>query len=69
MAAALQSNDLINLQQQGISPRVVATMQACPPQPPQPVVVTQPAPPPVIVESYPYGPYYGPCADLYYRWH
>ncbi len=69
MVASLQSNDLINLQQQGITPRVVATMQACPPQPPQPVVIEQ-APPPVIVERYPCGPYYyGPRAHLYYRWH
>ena len=44
MAAPLQPQDLIALQQQGISPRVIATMQACPPQPPpaQPVVVEQP---------------------------
>jgi hypothetical protein len=68
-AAQLQSQDLINLQQQGISARVVATMQACPPQPP--VMVQEAAPPPVVVEGYPYG-YYGPpprpYAHVYYRW-
>ncbi len=63
MAAALQPQDLIYLQQQGISPRVIATMQACPPQAPQPqaVVVEQPAPPPVVVGVSPYwGPHYYP---------
>ena len=67
MAAPLQAADLINLQQQGISPRVIATMQACPPQPPpQPVVVAQPAPPPVVVE-YGWGPRYYPHHH-YYSW-
>lgn len=67
MAVALQPQDLIVLQQQGISPRVIATMQACPPQAPQPVVVEQPAPPPVVVGVDPYwGPrYYHPH---YYYW-
>jgi hypothetical protein len=64
MIAPLQTNDLINLQQQGISPRVIATMQACPPQPPpQTVVVEESAPPPVVVGV---GPYWGP---RYYRPH
>jgi len=61
--APLQPQDLIALQQQGISPRVIATMQACPPQVPQPqaVVVEQPAPPPVVVGVDPYwGPRYYP---------
>ncbi len=67
MAAPLQPQDLIALQQQGITPRVIATMQACPPQAPQPVVVEQPAPPPVVVGVDPYwGPrYYHPH---YYYW-
>jgi len=56
MAAPLQTNDLINLPQMGVSPRVIAAMQAAPPPPP---VVVQQAPPPVIVEEYP-APYYGP---------
>ena len=67
MAAPLQPQDLIALQQQGISPRVIATMQACPPQPPpaQPVVVEQPAPVVVGVDPY-WGPrYYRPH---YYDW-
>ena len=68
-AAPLQPSDLITLQQQGATPRVVATMQATPP-PQQPVIVEQAGPPPVIVEPYPYyGPYYGPrChGHMYYR--
>ena len=66
-AAPMQTNDLITLQQQGVSPRVIATMQACPPQPPpQAVYVEQPAPPPVVLE-YGWGPRYYP----YHRgcWH
>ena len=61
-AVPLQSQDLVTLQQQGISARVIATMQATPAQaPPQAVVVEQPAPPPVVVGV---GPYWGP---RYYR--
>ena len=69
-AAPMQPNDLINLQQQGISPRIIATMQASPPPQPQPVMIEQPAPPPVIVETYPYGPYWGPryYPHAYHRW-
>jgi len=66
MAAPLQPNDLILLQQQGVSPRVVEAMQTARPPAAQPVVVQQPAP--VIVEEYPYGPYYyGPRCYRYYR--
>jgi hypothetical protein len=68
MAAPLQPQDLIALQQQGISARVIATMQACPPQVPQPqaVVVGQPAPPLVVVGVDPYwGPRYYP---RHYYW-
>ena len=66
-SAPLQAADLITLQQQGCTPRVIATMQASPPPQPQPVVVQQ-APPPVIVEPYPYGYYdYGPRCHLHYR--
>jgi hypothetical protein len=66
MAAPLQSADLIQLQQQGVSPRVIAQMQASPPRPAQAVVVQQQPPPAVIVEEY---PYYGPpCRPhVYYR--
>jgi hypothetical protein len=55
MVAPLQTNDLINLPQQGISTRVIQAMQESPPRPP---VVVQEAPP-VIVREYP-PPYYGP---------
>ena len=69
LAAPLQPQDLIALQQQGISPRVIATMQACPPQPvqqPQTVVVEE-APPPVVVGV---GPYWGPrYYHPHYYWH
>jgi hypothetical protein len=67
VAYPLRSCDVIYLQQQGVSSRVIAAMQTTPvPQPvaAQAVYVEQP-PPPVIVEGY-YGP--GP----YYRhsyWH
>jgi hypothetical protein len=66
MIAPLQTNDLIVLQQQGISPRVVATMQACPPQapPPQAVIVEEPAPP--VVLEYGYGPRYYPHRYYHY---
>ena len=58
MAMPLQPNDLILLQQQGVDPKVIATMQATPmPNVPQQVIVQESAPPPVIVEGY-YGPYY-----------
>jgi hypothetical protein len=60
MAASLQANDLIQLQQQGISQKVIAQMQASPPRPVQATVVAPPGPTPVIVEEYRYAPYYGP---------
>jgi len=69
MAAPLQTSDLINLPQQGVSSRVIAAMQESPPRLQQPVVV-QPSPPPVVVEEYPY--YYGPRVYVgpgYYRHH
>jgi len=67
MAAPLQTNDLILLQQQGVDGRVIATMQATPsPVAGQPVVVQEGAPPPVIVEGYYGRPYYHP--HHYYYW-
>jgi hypothetical protein len=63
MAAPLQTNDLIALQQQGVSARVISAMQAPPPAPPQQqtVIVREPAPPPVIVGGYyGYPRYYHP---------
>jgi outer membrane lipoprotein SlyB len=67
MAYPLRSSDLIYLQQQAISPQVIAAMQACPPaeMQPQTVIVEQPAPPPVVVGGY-YGPYYRPYRHGYY---
>lgn len=59
IAAPLQSGDLINLQQQGVSARVIAAMQTPPPVMQQPVLM-QPAPAPVIVEQYHYAPRWGP---------
>jgi hypothetical protein len=67
MAAPLQTNDLILLQQQKVDGRVIATMQATPsPVAGQAVVVQQAAPPPVIVEGYYGRPYYHP--HRYYYW-
>jgi hypothetical protein len=66
MAAPLQPNDLIQLPQNGVSNRVIATMQSSPPKAVQPVGYQQ-APPPVIVEEYPYAPcYYYPRHHGYY---
>jgi hypothetical protein len=67
VAGPLQAQDVIVLQQQGVSKRVIATMQEPPVIPPQPMVM-QPAPPPVVVEGYPYvNAYWGP--PYYYRRH
>jgi len=60
VAAPLQAGDLIHLQQQGVSARVIGAMQAPPQVVQQPVVVQQPATTPVIVEEYHYGPGWGP---------
>jgi hypothetical protein len=66
MAAPLQTADLTYLTQQGISPRVIAAMQATPVavmQPPPPGVVYPAGPPPVVIEGawgpgYYHRPYY-----------
>jgi len=63
VAAPLQSNDLIRLQQEGVSTHVVTAMQA-PPRNVQPVVVQQTNPAPVIVEEYHYP---APCYRPYCR--
>jgi Glycine zipper len=65
MAAPLQAGDLIVLQQQGVSGRVVQTMQAPPQVPGQPVMVQQPGP--VLVGGYPPPPYYYGPPPYYYR--
>jgi len=68
MAAPLQTNDLILMQQQGVDGRVIAAMQAAPsPVAGQPVYVEQ-APPPVIVEGYYDRPYYYHPHHHYYYW-
>lgn len=70
MAAPLQAADLIQLQQEGVSTRVVEQMQASPPRPAQTVVVQERVPPPVIVEEYHYSPYYGPrCYPYHHPYH
>lgn len=62
MAAPLRASDLIMLQQQRVSPRVVQTMQA----PPAPGAYVAPAP--VYVDPYAYPPpyYWGPPYPPYY---
>jgi hypothetical protein len=69
LAAPLQANDLIYLQQQGVSPRVVAAMQEAPQ--PQPVAYAAPEPQPgvVVAEPYYYPPpyYWGPPPPYRYR--
>jgi hypothetical protein len=66
MVRPLQTSDLIVLQQQGVSVRVIQTMQE-PPHMVQPMMI-QPAPPPVVVDPY-WGPryYYPPPPGYYYR--
>jgi outer membrane lipoprotein SlyB len=71
VVAPLRPADLIFLQQQGVSPRVIAAMQSPPVRPAavaQPVVV-QPAPAPVIVEEYHYAPFWGPPCYYHRPWH
>jgi len=62
MLTPLTSNDIIWLQQNGVTPRVIATMQEM--QPPPGVIVAQPAP--VVMGGYYYGrPYYYPRRYYY----
>ena len=63
-AQVLTSNDLIYLQQQGVSPRVVQAMQS-PPRSPVVVHEVVPAPPQVIVQEHYVAP---PCYPPPY-WH
>jgi len=56
MVAPPQTHDLIYLNEQGVSTRVVKAMQAPPPRPVQQATVVRPAPPPVIVQEHYYGP-------------
>jgi outer membrane lipoprotein SlyB len=61
-AAPLRASDLIVLQQQGVSPRVVQALQAPPP------AAAYPPPQPVYGPAYygPPGPYWGPPPYPYY---
>ncbi len=69
VARPLVANDIIYLQQNGVSPRVIAAMQ----QPrvvavaPPPGAVLVGAPPPVVVEQRYYGPHWGYWGPGYYR--
>jgi hypothetical protein len=64
VARPLATNDIIYLKQNGVSDRVVQTMQHPAYQP----VVVQPPPPPVVVEDpYYYGPGYYRPYPYYYR--
>jgi hypothetical protein len=69
MAVPLQTNDLIYLQQQNVSPRLIAAMQAAPPPPQQPpppqTVIVEQAPPPIVVGV---GPCWGPRYHHYHHW-
>ena len=56
VASPLTSSDLIRLQQQGVSTRVIKAMQSPPVPAAQPVIVRETPPAPVIVEEYHYGP-------------
>jgi hypothetical protein len=67
MTAPLQANDLIGLQQQGISTRVIGAMQESPPLPAQPAATARPGQTPVIVQEYYYHPFWGPFPLPY--WH
>ena len=72
LARPLSSNDLIYLQQNGVTPKVVQAMQAStgppapmiagpPVYPPGPAYVVEAAPPPVVIVEPPcHGPYYPP---------
>ncbi len=68
VAAPMQAQDIIALQQQGVSKRVIAAMQEPPIRQAQPMVIQQGAPGPMIVEEYPYPhPYYWGPPYYYYR--
>ena len=69
VARPLETNDLIILQQQGVSTRVIKAMQEPPPvqRSTPPVVIRETAPAPVIVEEYHYAPpFWGPPR---HHWH
>lgn len=68
VAAPLQASQLIYLQQQGVSTRVISAMQNPPARPARPVVVQERSPP-VIVQEYRYGlPMWGPPRCRHHHW-
>lgn len=71
VAQSLQTNDLISLQMNGVSPRVIQAMQA-PPLPaavPGPALVAGPPPPPVVIERHYWGDPWGPPPFRGRRYH
>lgn len=71
VAAPLRAQDVIYLQQQGVSPTVIQTLQNTPVGGPAPVLVGQAPPPPVVYEEYFYGPppVWGPPYHCYHPHH
>jgi hypothetical protein len=70
MVRELTAQDLIALQQQGLSPAVIKAMQEPPPSRREAVLVGQPTTRPVIVEEYHYHDPWGPWGYYHphYRW-
>jgi len=70
MVRQLTAQDLIELQQQGLSPAVIKAMQEPPPSRRETVVVNQPSSRPVVVHEYyyhdPWGPWWG--FHPHYHW-
>jgi len=60
MVRDLTAQDLIMLQQEGLSPTVVKAMQEPRPAQNETVVVRQSSPPPVVVQEYYYDPWWRP---------
>jgi hypothetical protein len=64
------AQDLVRLNEYGVSPRVVEAMQEPPRiQPAEPVVYQQPYNPPVIVEEHHYGPRWWHPPHSYHHYH
>lgn len=70
VAQPLQTNDLITLQNNGVSPRVIQAMQTSVPRFAQATVVhPMPAPPPIIVEEHYIGDPWYPPPPWYHHHH
>lgn len=69
VARPLEASDLIFLQQNGVSTRVVGAMQSAPASAAAPVVVQPAVAAPVIVEEYHYGPPLWQPPVYHYRYH